>query len=172
MPQVSLARPRAWTSTSNVERTPSRPFGCWDEAIVETGGGCEKSDWALAGWAVIYMRSPQTTLQDHHALSDFTLSIGRRTDTLDKIKQPNTSSTAPSGVLPTQLPLRNDASLFFPFAELRRRLDKRTDANSIPVLLYHVVDVPSPDSPKHFRCVECSRIHMDIGLMSWFGLSG
>ena len=38
-------------STSNAERTPSRPFGCWDEAIVETRvrGDVRRILWARAG---------------------------------------------------------------------------------------------------------------------------
>ena len=36
---------KAWMKTPNVLRTPSRPFCCWDEAIVEIRGGCEDSAW-------------------------------------------------------------------------------------------------------------------------------
>ena len=58
-PQVSLARFNAWMNTSNAERTPSRLFGCWDEAIVETCDGREEEpeseprmggDFCLVQW--------------------------------------------------------------------------------------------------------------------------
>jgi hypothetical protein len=47
---VSLARFKAWINASNFKKTPSRPFGCSDEAIIETRGGCEKRAWVI-GWA-------------------------------------------------------------------------------------------------------------------------
>jgi hypothetical protein len=44
MPHVSLARFKPWMTMSKAERTPSRPFGCWDvEAIVEASGGREET---------------------------------------------------------------------------------------------------------------------------------
>ena len=45
---MSFAMFKTWMKTSNVVKTPSRPFCCWDvEAIVGTRGGREESGWAV-----------------------------------------------------------------------------------------------------------------------------
>ena len=67
MPQASFAMFKAWMKTPNVARAPSRPFSGWDEAIVETRCGREKSVWGEGcegtrnrGWAVISPRGSQS----------------------------------------------------------------------------------------------------------------
>ena len=55
----------------NVVRTPSRPFGCGEEVIVETFGGCERrkgvSDRTRRNPAVVVKKAPESTSTIWHS---------------------------------------------------------------------------------------------------------
>jgi hypothetical protein len=57
MPQASFAMFKVWMRIFKAVRTPSRPFCCWDEAIVETRGGGVRR---VLGMKVVYvMKNPR-----------------------------------------------------------------------------------------------------------------
>ena len=146
---MSLARFKAWMSISNAERTPSRPFGCWDEAIVDIRGGCKKRrgpDGRLPARGTLVQSQTQPFGEDNLTLhgswhpSYWTKSYLAKAFLEHGFKLYTTLLGASSMIL------RNDArhSPRFFFSKLHWRLHKRSDAKATPRApgLYHGVDVP------------------------------